>query len=159
MTEKSQACCFTVHRKIPANKVAGIEKRLDEEIVNLIRQGVCDFYAGGALGFDTMAALAVLKLKSEFPNIKLILVLPCRDQTKGWREESVKVYNQILRQADEVVYTSQRYHQGCMQRRNRYLVEHSGVCLCYLTKMTGGTAYTVRYAQEKGLRILYIETP
>jgi len=42
------------------------------------------------------------------------------------------------------------------QKRNRYLADHSGVCLCYLTQTTGGTAYTVGYAKQKGLAVVNI---
>ena len=41
-----------------------------------------------------------------------------------------------------------------MHRRYRHLVDHSGVCVCYLNRDSGGTAYTVRYAKEKGLEIV-----
>ena len=41
-----------------------------------------------------------------------------------------------------------------MFKRNRHLVDNSSVCVCYLTKDSGGTAYTVRYAKEKGLEIV-----
>ena len=44
--------------------------------------------------------------------------------------------------------------QGCMYKRNRHLVDHSGVCVCYLTKDSGGTTYTVRYARAHGLEII-----
>ena len=43
-----------------------------------------------------------------------------------------------------------------MHRRNRHLVDHSGTCICYLTRSTGGTAYTVDYARKKGLRIINV---
>ena len=38
--------------------------------------------------------------------------------------------------------------------RNRHLVDHSGTCICYLTRSAGGPAYTVDYARKKGLRII-----
>ncbi len=41
-----------------------------------------------------------------------------------------------------------------MFKRNRHLVDHSGVCVCYLTKERGGTAYTAQYAQRQGLEIV-----
>ena len=151
---KSQTCCFTGHRKIPEAQRAVIQKRLEMEILNLIRQDLRYFCAGGALGFDTMAALAVLKLKSEFPHVQLILVLPCKDQTKGWEDADIKTYNLILNQADKVVYVSEKYYNGCMMVRNRHLVNHSGICVCYLTDVVGGTAYTVGYAKQKGLQIM-----
>ncbi|MCL2507666.1 MAG: DUF1273 domain-containing protein [Oscillospiraceae bacterium] len=151
---KNQTCCFTGHRNIPANKYATIQKRLESEIVNLIHQDVRNFCTGGALGFDTMAALAVLKLKEEFPHIRLILILPCKNQTVGWNEADKKIYGQILRQADKAVYTSENYFNGCMQKRNRDLVVNSGVCICYLTSEKGGTFYTVNYAKQQGLRVV-----
>ena len=51
-----------------------------------------------------MAADIVLQLKMEFPHIKLIVVLPCRDQTRGWRGEDLRHYERVLSQADKVVY-------------------------------------------------------
>ena len=34
--------------------------RLEQTVINLIKSGVCYFGAGGALGFDTMAAQTIL---------------------------------------------------------------------------------------------------
>ena len=82
------------------------------------------------------------------------MVLPCKDQTKGWTREDEKIYNQILKKADKVVYTSENYYNGCMHKRNRRMTDNSGVCVCYITKNIGGTAYTVDYAKQKGLRII-----
>ena len=148
---KNQTCCFTGHINIPAHKYEAIRKRLEEEIINLINQ------AGGALGFDTLAALTVLKLKEEFPHISLILVLPCCDQAKRWGEEDKKIYDQILGQADKVVYTAEGYYNGCMHVRNRHLVKHSKFCICYLIEAYGGgTSYTVNYARQKGLTIINV---
>lgn len=123
---------------------------------SLIEYGYCFFAAGGALGFDTIAAQTVLELKKQHPQIKLILVLPCLSQTKSWSDTDKQIYEQIKGQADKVVYTSQEYTQGCMHKRNRHLVDNSSVCVCYLSKTSGGTAYTVEYARSKGLRIINI---
>ena len=153
---KNQTCCFAGHRIIPAKDYSAIKARLEHEIVNLVDQGVCYFGAGGAVGFDTMAAQAILKLKPEYPHIRLILVLPCKDQTKNWREKDKKIYDHILDKADKVVYTSEYYHKGCMHKRNRYLVDNSDFCICYLTQDSGGTAYTAGYARQKGLRIINV---
>ena len=151
---KEPICCFTGHRHIPADEYNALNQRLEDEIENLIHQGVRYFGAGGALGFDTLAALAVLRLKPAYPHIRLILVLPCKDQTKGWDRADKKIYNQILRQADKVVYVSEQYTPGCMKTRNRHLVEYSSVCLCYLTNPKSGTAYTANYAKQNGLRVI-----
>ena len=115
------------------------------------------FYgAGGALGFDTLAAQTVLDMKKEYPQLRLILVLPCEDQTREWRSEDIAVYENIKRRSDKVVYVSREYTPDCMHRRNRHLVDHSGTCICYLTRDSGGTAYTVDYARKKGLHVVNI---
>ena len=121
-----------------------------------IEQGYQYFGAGGALGFDTLAAQTVLHLKQRYPCIKLILVLPCKDQATRWRANDVKEYERIKSHADKIVYTAERYYNGWMQKRNRHLVDGSSLCICYLAKQEGGTAYTVQYASEKGLRVVNI---
>ena len=151
---KTQTCCFTGHRNIPESESHNIQKRLEEEVAKLIRQGVRYFGAGGALGFDTMAALTVLKAREAHSHIRLILVLPCKNQSAKWNESDKKTYNQILEQADKVVYTSESYHPHCMHVRNRHLVDHSSVCICCLTESKGGTKYTVDYAKKKDLRTI-----
>lgn len=89
-------------------------------------------------------------------NIRLILVLPCRDQASRWSESSRSEYEEIKRRANKVVYISDRYTKDCMFRRNRHLVDYSSVCLCFLERQTGGTAYTVQYAMEQGVRVINI---
>lgn len=151
---RKKTCCFTGHRSIPLGERRELARRLEEMVLRLYRRGVRYFGAGGALGFDTMAAQAVLRLREECPGIRLILVLPCPSQAKGWKLEDTAEYEYVKSQADKVVYTSQEYTQDCMYKRNRHLVDHSGICVCYLTKDSGGTAYTVRYARAHGLEII-----
>lgn len=101
-----------------------------------------------------MAAKTVLELKQQYPQIRLILVLPCVDQIHGWKQYDIDEYERIKSLADKVVYTSRAYTSGCMHKRNRHLVDHSSLCICYLTRASGGTAYTVRYAASKNLKTI-----
>jgi len=153
---KEHTVCFTGHRKIPQEQKDVVALRLKIEITKLIENGYRYFGAGGALGFDTLAAQTVLELKTEYPDVKLILVLPCLSQTRGWSARDIEIYEEIKNKADKVVYTSQEYTRGCMHKRNRHLVDNSSVCICYLTESTGGTAYTVNYAKEKGLMTINV---
>ena len=153
---KEQTVCFTGHRKIPLEEYKIISQRLEKEIIVSINNGYRFFGAGGALGFDTLAARTVLKLKRVYPNIRLILLLPCKNQTLGWRYEDVQEYERIKSLADKVVYVSNNYYKGCMQKRNRYLVNNSSLCICYLYDSTGGTFYTTEYAKKKGLIVINV---
>lgn len=152
--KETVSCCFTGHRNIPPEQWEPLRQRLRETLTALIGEGVCYFGAGGARGFDTLAAQTVLELKQTYPHIRLILVLPCKDQTKHWCAADAAAYDAILKQADKAVWVAERYHRGCMHLRNRRLVDNAQVCVCYMTAPTGGTAYTVRYAADRGLSIL-----
>lgn len=150
------ACCFTGHRDIPPEILPTLAAKLEAIVLELIADDIRYFYAGGALGFDTLAAETILRLHDQFPQIQLILVLPCREQTRGWSAASINRYEHILHRANEVIYTSEHYTRGCMQRRNRFMVDHSAVCVAYCTRSTGGSAYTLQYAHKSGLRILLL---
>lgn len=66
---KEKTCCFTGHREIPSGQRRKIFARTEEAIEGLIKKGYLYFGAGGALGFDTIAAFAVLKLKERYPTV------------------------------------------------------------------------------------------
>ena len=155
MVETSEsACCFTGHRTIPAERMEELQQRLRAGILYLRdNMGITTFYAGGALGFDSLAAEAVIVQRKEIKDIRLVVVIPCRDQAARWSAEQRARYEQINRAADEVICLAEHYYQGCMHDRNRYMVDHSRVCICYLTERTGGTAYTVEYARSRGHKI------
>ena len=154
MDVKSQMACFTGHRKVPAEYAGTLAVKLRNTLVEQINMGYRYFGAGGALGFDTLAAQTVLELKAEYPDVKLILILPCLSQTRGWSVRDIEIYEDIKRKADKVVYTSQKYTRGCMHKRNRHLVDNSSLCICYLTENAGGTAYTVDYARKNQLTVI-----
>ena len=137
---RQRTCCFTGHRKIDTKLYTSIMSKLIDTIEYLVKNGYCYFGAGGALGFDTMAAQAVLQLREKYPQVKLILVLPCLSQANSWSTEDKEIYESIKKNADKVVYTSKDYTKGCMFKRNRHLVDGSSACICYLKESTGGTA-------------------
>ena len=118
-----------------------------------IQSGKKVFLSGGAMGFDTLAAQSVLTLKRHHPEILLVLALPCRSQASRWPEEDRQVYRSLISEADRVQYISEEYFPGCMQKRNRFLVDHADTCLCYLTRCRGGTWNTVSYAYDCGRTI------
>lgn len=154
MDYPEKTCCFTGHRQLPNEAIPALRVRLRRELERQIGQGFRFFAAGGARGFDTLAAQAVLELRETHPHIRLILVLPCPDQTRGWNQADKEAYEAVRRAADKAVYVSDRYTSGCMLARNRRLVEGSGLCLCYLTQPRGGTRYTVEYCRRRGVPVI-----
>ena len=153
---KEKTCCFTGHRTLTHDEEKALATRLEVAIREHISRGYRYFGAGGALGFDTLAAEVVLSLKTEFPDIALILVLPCKDQAKYWKKEDAFTCECIKARADKCVYVSDTYTQGCMLKRNRHLVDNSSSCIAFLRSETGGTAYTVRYAEKRGVPVHHL---
>ena len=154
MEKYDYICCFTGHRSIPADIADKMLFQLNRTIDILIRSGVTKFRAGGARGFDTVAALAVLEKKTEHPQISLEICVPCRNQASKWREEEVAVYEEILARADKVTVLSEKYTPYCMHIRNRYMVDGSDFCVAFLMSDSGGTAYTVDYARKKNVNVI-----
>jgi len=150
---KERTCCFTGHRILPRAELPIIKQRLEFTMSKLIDQGVVYYGCGGAIGFDTLAGLTVLDFKKKHAEIKLIMVLPCRNQDAYWLEQHRAVYQKLLRSADKIVCVSEQYHDGCMKKRNLHLVEHSDFCIAYLTRENSGTGQTVRLAKERGLTV------
>lgn len=136
-------CIFTGHRDLPGD-CDTLQAALRRHITALAADGFTDFLSGGAMGFDLLAAEAVLDLRPILPDIRLLMVLPCDNQDRAYPQEDKLRYRAALAEADLVRYTAHTYYKGCMLARDRVLAEAADYCLCWLTRSTGGTAYTVR---------------
>ncbi len=151
--------CLTGHRYIAPDIRKTLKARLKDTVRQLYDRGYRLFLCGGALGFDTLGAQAVLELRDELPGLRLKMVLPCRSQSSRWAPADQAVYTSILARADRVIWLSDSYYKGCMLMRNRYLVAHSSLCLCYLEDRRGGTLYTVGCAVHEGLEVINLALP
>lgn len=157
MQKINNTCCFTGHRWLPVPRISdgSLTGKIKHAIKSLIENNNVDtFIAGGAIGFDMLAALTILEIKKTYPNIKLVVMLPCKNSDKLWREFDKQKQEYLLANADEIIHISQDYYSGCMHKRNREMIDNSQYCIAYLEKQEGGTFYTVNYAQQKGKTIL-----
>ena len=155
---KEIVCCFTGHRDIEKDLIPYVEEVLASILYKLTVYGATVFRAGGAMGFDTVAAIEVLKVKKNDPRIKLKLCLPCPDQAARWKPNDQRLYKKILEASDGYTYAEPEYTRGCMHKRNRQLVDGADFCIAYYDGSPGGTAYTVKYAEERGVQIINIYT-
>lgn len=148
-------CCFTGHRTIPSAKAPSVQEKLVRSVAFLAQKGYRIFVAGGALGFDTMAAKAVLEVKKRFPDIALHLVLPCPEQDKLWNKKQKEEYADILSKANSHEYVCDSYTRWCMSQRNKRMIDMSSAVITYYDGSgKGGTAMTVGFAKEKGIGII-----
>ena len=154
MEKSIRTVCFTGHRNIPYAVATRLPGLLEQVIAELCERGATTFRAGGAMGFDTVAALKVLDMKEKYPQIRLELILPCRNQTERWDEISRQTYQYILEHADGHRFLFDTYFDGCMLERDRRLVEGSDVCVAYCVRSQGGAAYTFAQALRAGLEVV-----
>jgi uncharacterized phage-like protein YoqJ len=148
-----KSCAFTGHRS--RNDEIPYEL-LEKCIINLIERGVEFFYCGMARGFDIAAAEIVIKLKEKFNNIKIIACVPCVGQEKYFSEGEQAEYEKVLISCDEVKVLSQNYYNGCMQQRDRFMVDNCKYLIAFLRQQDGGTYYTFSYARSLDRAIFVI---
>ncbi len=151
---KSKTCSFTGHRIIDTSSSPKVMSGLLETCEDLIAKGFDTFISGGARGFDLLAAEAILTLKKTHPHIRLVMALPCKNQTQGWGKADKERYENVLSLCNQIEYISENYFEGCMQIRNRFMINNSSICVAYLKNARGGTYSTVLYAKEQGIQVI-----
>lgn len=153
---KDIACCFTGHRVISTEMQKTLTARLDALLECMYQKGYRDFISGAALGFDTLAAERVLTLKAVHSDVRLVLAIPCATQSGKWSAADCGRYERLVYAADDVRVLSGSYYEGCMHVRNRFMVDNSSFCICYLEHMRGGTMATVAYAMNHEVPVLNV---
>ena len=166
--KRETTCCFTGHRpdKLPwgANELDSrcrrLKQRLEQAVEEAYREGMRHFISGMARGTDLYFAEAVLALRREHPDVTLEAARPCESQADSWPEGEQRRYQEILDQCNYETLVQHQYDRGCMQRRNRYMVDRSALVLSiYNGDPKGGTFQTLAYAMRKGVKtkILQLE--
>ena len=159
MFDEINTCCFTGHRaqKLPFGfderhpECVRVKDELRSHILGAAHDGYTRFISGGALGVDLWAARIVLEVKEEYPWIMLGMAIPCEGQPDKWNYFYKSLYRDICGRADEVTMVSGTpYYSGCMQKRNRYMVDKSSRVIAVFDGSPGGTASTVEYARKTG---------
>lgn len=151
----TESCCFTGHRHLPAGEGYLRLRALTETAVReAVSRGCHRFFAGGALGFDMLAAAVVCHLRdSELPGISLHLLLPCRGQEARWSVRDRERYHAMLSLSDSYHYLAEEYGEGVMAARNRALVDSADFCIAYLQNPASGTGGTVAMARRRGIPV------
>lgn len=138
---------FTGHRTCGEEAVAP----LDEALLRLYQAGFTRFLSGMALGFDLLAAEAVLRLRARFSEVQFGCVVPFARQAERFPEADRLRFERLLREADEVVLLEAEFSPGCYHRRNDFLVEQAARLVAWFDGSKGGTEYTLKRARRRGL--------
>ena len=143
---KENSCFLSGHRELSFQQLEELTPVLYQAAEEQIKKGYTHFYVGGSKGFDTRAEVIITRLKKIYSNIQLTVVLPFPPREKYYSLGGI----------DEVYILYDHYQKGCLQQRNRYMVEQCASGIIYSYRKGGLTAYTKKYAEELGLEIINI---
>ncbi len=150
---RGKTCCLTGRQDIAPWEERKIQVKLRYQVELLYERGYLYFGVGGARGFDRLAAEYLLDLRDRWKKqIRVISVLPYQGYMEGWEDQDVARQETIIRKSNKVVYVCQE-KEGAFLARDRKLVDESSFCICYCHRLTGGTAYTIRYAMKQGVPV------
>ena len=164
MPARQESCCFTGHRpaKLPWRyheddpRCLHLKTRIADAVELAYEQGYRHFLCGMAQGCDLYFCEAVLKLRETHPNITIEAAIPCPSQADAWPEEQRVRYAGLVASCDFETLVSASYTPSCMQRRDRYMVDHASLLIAAFDGSSGGTRYTIEYALRRGLGIVDI---
>ena len=163
-----KTCAFTGHRPqhLPFGmnendeRCADLKETLKEQIINLIEtEDVTHFITGMALGVDLYAAEIVLDLKARYPNITLESAIPCETQAIKWSMAQRERYYDIAARCDKETMLQSHYSPDCMDKRNRYMVDHADFIIAVWDGRPSGTGKTVTYARGRNVKSIIVIDP
>lgn len=162
--EKDKVCSFTGYRpsKLPflqdkkSKEYLALYNLLKSEIVRMSENGIVNFQTGMARGIDLLCGEILLELKRDI-DIHVFCAIPCKEQYFGWKAEDITLYKRIIDASDGTAYISlDKYSKGCMQKRNRYLVDTAQYLIAVYDGQRGGTMATINYAKKKHRTIIVL---
>lgn len=165
MRERSFTCCFTGHRpeKLPWGtneedpRCAALKRKLSDALEAAYAEGMRHFICGMARGCDFYFAEEVVALRQKHADVTLEAAIPCSSQTDGWPEADRVRWRALLAQCDWETLVQDHYTQGCMLRRNRYMVDHSALVIAVYDGVNGGTRRTLEYALRQ--KVPFVDIP
>ena len=139
-------CCFSGHRpaRLPWGRneadprCLALKARLDQALEEAHRQ-------------------AVLDLRQRHPEVTLEAAIPFAGQADHWSAADQRRRMTLLDQCDLETVVQHTYTPGCMNRRNRYMVDRSSLLIAVYDGIPqGGTLNTLSYAMGKGVRTVIL---
>ena len=80
-------------------------------------------------------------------------------QADSWPAAQRQRYRALVESCDFETMVSSVYSSSCMQRRDRYMVDHASLLIAAFDGSAGGTRYTVEYAMRRGLDVVDLAIP
>lgn len=139
---RKHRCFFIGHRDAPSSLYEQLKANIRHLIIN---KNVSEFVIGGYGSFDALASSAAVHLKTEFPDITILRLIPYFDPSHSvFLPEGFD--GSLYPEGLEAV--PRRY---AIVRANQYMVEHSDHLICYVRNSFGNSGNLLEFASRKEL--------
>ena len=148
MPARQESCCFTGHRpaKLPWGynerdpRCVRLKERIADAVLLAYQEGYRHFLCGMAQGCDLYFCEAVLALRERYPEVTVEAAIPCPTQADAWPEAERDRYRELVARCDMETMVSDTYSSACMQRRDRYMVDHAMLLIAAFDGTPAGPA-------------------
>ena len=140
---------FFGHRKVC--NVLHIEAAIEKNVKKLLSEKpYVEFLVGRDGEFDILVASVIRRQKREYrsDNSSLIWILPYPTSDYHNNEMEYRSYY------DEIEISEGSHYKSAHRIRNRKMIDRSDMVICYVEHNSGGAYQALRYAQEKGKKVV-----
>ena len=120
------------------------EQTLMNAIEKLIRKDVDAFYVGHQGQFDSMVYSCLKLLRKEHHHIRVCVILAYLPTEK----------NEYDDMTDAMYPEIEGHPKFAIERRNRWMIDRSDYCLCYINHTWGGAYKFARLAKRRGKTVI-----
>ena len=164
LTEEQLECYGRYKAKLLPSATAGKPQTGKLSLVTAINptaagEGKTTTSIGLADSLSALGKKTVLALRERYPEVTVEAAIPCPTQADAWPEAERRRYRELVAKCDMETMVSDTYSSACMQRRDRYMVDHAMLLIAAFDGTAGGTRYTVEYALRRGIEIFDVSIP
>ena len=118
-------------------------------IEDLIYKGVDTFYVGSQGQFDSIVYGCLKQLRKDHPHIRVCVVLAYLPTVQSEYDDM----------ADTMYPEIEGHPKFAIERRNRWMIDHSDYCICYINHTWGGAYKFTRLAKRHGKTMINLGSP
>ena len=122
---------------------------LKQAIEELVTQGVDTFYVGNQGQFDRAVYSCLKQLRKEHPHIRVCIVLAYLPTEKSEYDDMT-----------DAMYPEIECHpKFAIERRNRWMIDHSDFLLCHINHTWGGAYKFAQLAKRRSKTVINLGNP
>lgn len=140
----NNVCSAFGHREVYENIEDEIDKIINELIEN---HNINTFFTGGMGAFDGIFSSAVRRAQKHNPDIKLILVKPYFSAELNRHKSNYQARYSSVIVPDVLIDV---HYKSAITKRNKWMIDNSDYCICYVSRDFGGAYTAMKYAEKKG---------